>query len=97
MINVGSANYNKTGQGALTIIQGNPKFGEYITDYNATMKQIFNACGYDYDEFGGVNYTNKTESLMNNKFDMETTETKISHYSYYFYRIFDLILINENL
>lgn len=92
LVNVGSAGYNTTGQGGLTVLQGDPKFKEYITDYDATMKQIFNASGYDYDQYAKLNYENKTTSLMNNKFDMETTETKIAHYSVYFYRIFDLLL-----
>lgn len=96
-INIGTAGYNKTGQGSLTVIQGDPKFSEYINDYQATIKQIFNGAGYDYDEYAGINYENKTKSLMNNKFDMETTETKLSHYGHYFYRIFDLMLISDGL
>lgn len=35
--------------------------------------------------------------MFNNEFDMETTEIKIAFYSTYFYRIFDLLLISENL
>ncbi|WP_375316807.1 hypothetical protein [Spiroplasma endosymbiont of Virgichneumon dumeticola] len=35
--------------------------------------------------------------MFNNKFDMEKTEIKIAFYSAYFYRIFDLLLISENL
>lgn len=97
MVNVGSAGYDKNGNGGLQVIQGNPKFSEYWLDFNGTMKLIFNGAGYDYDEHGSDVYTNKTQSMFNNKFDMETTETKIAFYSTYFYRMFDLLLISENL
>ncbi|WP_375318227.1 hypothetical protein [Spiroplasma endosymbiont of Virgichneumon dumeticola] len=97
IVNVGSAGYDKNGNGGMQIIQGNPKFSEYWLDYNGTAKVIFNGAGYDYDEHGNDVYTNKTQSMFNNKFDMETTEIKIAFYSAYFYRIFDLLLISENL
>ncbi|WP_375318238.1 hypothetical protein [Spiroplasma endosymbiont of Virgichneumon dumeticola] len=96
-VNVGSAGYDKNGNGGMQIIQGDPKFSEYWLDYNGTAKAIFNGAGYDYDEHGNDVYTNKTQSMFNNKFDMETTEIKIAFYSAYFYRIFDLLLISENL
>ncbi len=96
-VNVGSAWYDKNGNGGMQIIQGDPKFSEYWLDYNGTAKAIFNGAGYDYDEHGNDVYTNKTQSMFNNKFDMETTEIKIAFYSAYFYRIFDLLLISENL
>ncbi|WP_342276433.1 hypothetical protein [Spiroplasma endosymbiont of Nebria brevicollis] len=97
IVNVGSAGYDKNGNGSMQIIQGDPKFSEYWLDYNGTAKAIFNGSGYDYDEHGNDVYTNKTQSMFNNKFDMETTEIKIAFYSAYFYRIFDLLLISENL
>ncbi|WP_375317365.1 hypothetical protein [Spiroplasma endosymbiont of Virgichneumon dumeticola] len=97
IVNVGSAGYDKNGNGGMQIIQGDPKFSEYWLDYNGTAKAIFNGAGYDYDEHGNDVYTNKTQSMFNNKFDMETTEIKIAFYSAYFYRIFDLLLISENL
>ncbi|WP_375318326.1 hypothetical protein [Spiroplasma endosymbiont of Virgichneumon dumeticola] len=96
-VNVGSAGYDKNGNGGMQIIQGDPKFSEYWLDYNGTAKAIFNGAGYDYDEHGNDVYTNKTQSMFNNKFDMETTEIKIAFYSAYFYRIFDLLLISKNL
>lgn len=97
IVNVGSAGYDKNGTGGMQIIQGDPKFSEYWLDYNGTAKVIFNGAGYDYDEHSNDVYTNKTQSMFNNKFDMETTEIKIAFYSAYFYRIFDLLLISENL
>lgn len=98
-LNITTANYVKGGNGGVDIVQGNPKFGEYWLDYNGTAKQIFNGAGYDYDEFNGINYENKTKTLMNNKFDMQTTEVKITHYSTYLYRMFDMLVTsskNEN-
>lgn len=97
MVNVGSASYNRNGQGNLTVIQGNFQAENYIKDKDDLGKTIWNGAGYDYEDYAGVNYENKTKSLMNNKHDMETTETKISHYSVYLYRLFDLLLISEGL
>lgn len=90
---VATAGYENGGAGGINFIQGNPKFSEYWNDYNGIKKQIFNGAGYDYDEFGNKEYTNKTESLFNNKNDMETTEFKITHYKQYLYRMFDLWVI----
>lgn len=90
-ISVASSNYDKTGNSGLNVVQGNPQFSEYWKDYNGTMKQIYNGAGYDYNDFENSQYENKTKSLFNNKFDMETTETKIAFYSSYFYRMFDIL------
>lgn len=97
VVNVGTASYNKSGAGGMEVIQGDFKASNYILDKDDLGKDIWNGAGYDYNEFSGVNYENKTKSLFNNKNDMETTETKISHYSYYFYRFFDMLLIHEKL
>lgn len=97
VVNVGTAGYNKSGAGGMEVIQGDFKASNYILDKDDLAKDIWNGAGYDYSEFSGVNYENKTKSLFNNKNDMETTETKISHYSYYFYKFFDMLLIHENL
>lgn len=89
-LEVASGDYDKTGKGNINIIQGDPKFNEYWLDYNGTAKQIFNGAGYDYDEHGSDVYTNKTQSMFNNKYDMETTETKIAYYIPYIMRMIDI-------
>lgn len=96
-IEVASMDYDTVGKGGVQVVQGAPKFSEYFIDYNGTMKSIYNGAGYDYEEFNGVNYENKTKSLMNNKLDMETTEFKIAHYKPYIQRLIDIwMIINKH-
>ncbi len=92
LIDVGVEIYNKNGNSSIVIIQGDPKFDSYWLDINNTAKLIFNGAGYDYDEHGSDVYTNKTQSMFNNKYDMETTETKIAHYTPYIYRMLDILV-----
>lgn len=94
-IEVSSMDYDTVGKGGVQVVQGAPKFSEYFIDYNGTMKSIYNGAGYDYEEFSGVNYENKTKSLMNNKLDMETTEFKIAHYKPYIQRLIDIWMIHN--
>lgn len=89
-MNVSSTPYDKNGNGGINFIQGNPKFSEYWLDYNGIIKQIFNGAGYDIEDYNGQQYTNKTQSMFNNKFDMETTEFKIAHYKPYILRLMDM-------
>lgn len=76
-VNVASANYNtQAGTNGFEIVNASPNFDQYGLDGDITLKLIFNGAGYDYDKNNDVNYTNKTESMLNNKFDIETTAIK---------------------
>lgn len=81
----------------LLVQAGTPNFETYITLNDYDMKQLFNAAGYEYDMFAGTNYTNKTESLMNNKLDMQTTAVKQELRKQALHTLFDILLIQEGL
>ncbi|WP_338991005.1 hypothetical protein [Spiroplasma endosymbiont of Seladonia tumulorum] len=73
------------------LIHAQQNYTEITIDSDYSMKMIFNGAGYEYDNFSGNNYTNKTESLMNNKLDIETTLQKRSLRIPKLYRLFDYI------
>lgn len=94
-LNSSSNSYSSVGSNGLGIdvVQGDPKFDQYILDQENTLKLIYSSAGYDYDSFNGSNYTNKTESLMNNRLDSETTAVKQAYRKAKFYKIFDYVFI----
>lgn len=93
-LNLGSNNYAAgTGNnGGIQVFGGSPVFDKYAVEWNRLMKMFMNGCGYEYDEFGGTTYTNKTESILNNKLDIETTSIKQELRHAYYLRIMDLII-----
>lgn len=93
-LNLGSNNYavGTGNNGGIQVFGGSPVFDKYAVEWNRLMKMFMNGCGYEYDEFGGTTYTNKTESILNNKLDVETTAIKQELRHTYYLRLFDLII-----
>lgn len=93
-LNLGSNNYavGTGNNGGIQVFGGSPVFEKYAIEWNRLMKMFMNGCGYEYDEFGGTTYTNKTESVLNNKLDIETTCIKQELRHTYLLRLFDLII-----
>lgn len=83
--------YAMTGTTGVGLIHSQLNYTEITIDSDYSMKMIFNGAGYEYDNFSGNNYTNKTESLMNNKLDIYTTLQKRSLRLPKLYRLFDYI------
>lgn len=83
--------YAMTGTTGVGLIHAQQNYTEITIDSDYSMKMIFNGAGYEYDNFSGNNYTNKTESLMNNKLDIHTTLQKRSLRFPKLYRLFDYI------
>lgn len=83
------------GSGGLQVFAGTPAFDKYATNYHMTKKTILKNAGYDYEEGEGDSYQNKTKSLMNNKSDIETTNVKQAFRRQQYFRLFDLIVIDE--
>ncbi|WP_338963727.1 hypothetical protein [Spiroplasma endosymbiont of Sarcophaga carnaria] len=82
---------NLTGNSWMGLIHAQQNYTEITIDSDYSMKMIFNGAGYEYDNFSGNSYTNKTESLMNNKLDIYTTLQKRSLRLPKLYRLFDYI------
>ncbi|QED24379.1 hypothetical protein [Spiroplasma citri] len=83
--------YAMTGTTGVGLVHAQQNYTEITIDSDYSMKMIFNGAGYEYDNFSGNNYTNKTESLMNNKLDIHTTLQKRSLRFPKLYRLFDYI------
>ncbi|WP_348735763.1 hypothetical protein [Spiroplasma endosymbiont of Ammophila pubescens] len=86
--------YAMTGTTGVGLIHAQQNYTEITIDSDYSMKMIFNGAGYEYDNFSGNSYTNKTESLMNNKLDIYTTLQKRSLRLPKLYRLFDYIFIH---
>lgn len=71
---------------------GDPKFDQFNNDLDIQLKLLYNGAGYDWDGFDG-NYTNKAESLQNNKNDLETAVWKRGILKNGLYNVFDFALI----
>lgn len=82
---------NMTGTSGVGLIHAQQNYTEITIDSDYSMTMIYKGAGYDYDEFGSVNYTNKTESLMNGKNDLQTTKNKRALRLPKLYRLFDYI------
>ncbi len=82
---------NLTGNSGMGLIHAQQNYTEITIDSDYSMKMIFNGAGYEYDNFSGNNYTNKTESLINNKLDIQATLQKRSLRLPKLYRLFDYI------
>ncbi|WP_426605487.1 hypothetical protein [Spiroplasma endosymbiont of Glossina fuscipes fuscipes] len=83
--------YAMTGTTGVGLIHAQQNYTEITIDSDYSMKMIFNGAGYDYDNFTGETYTNKTQSLMNGKNDIQTTKNKRTLRLPKLYRLFDYI------
>lgn len=83
--------YAMTGNSGMGLVHSQLNYTEITIDSDYSMKMIFNGAGYDYDNFTGETYTNKTQSLMNGKNDIQTTKNKRSFRLPKLYRLFDYI------
>ncbi|UZQ30850.1 MAG: hypothetical protein OHM56_04920 [Spiroplasma phoeniceum] len=83
--------YAMTGTTGVGLIHAQQNYTEITIDSDYSMNMIYKGAGYDYDKFGSVNYTNKTQSLMNGKNDLQTTKNKRALRLPKLYRLFDYI------
>lgn len=93
-----TADYSKTQSGNGTgLAFADPKFQSYIINQDASFDLVYKGCGYSWDSFNNSTYTNKTESLMGNKLDMETTMIKQQLRIEQLYPLFDYVLIHKGI
>lgn len=90
--------YSKENSSAGTgVVAGTPNMETYVKDLDSTLDLIYKGAGYTWDSFDNSQYTNKTESLMSNKNDMETTFIKQQLRLQQLYKLFDYVLLHYEL
>lgn len=92
-ISNGMQGYEKGVNGGIEVMQGDPKFDQYVLDMNNTMKLIFEGSGYNYTDNSNDGYENKTSSIMGQALDVQTTKIKQQYYLDKMYRLFDYVMI----